>query len=175
MNSAFPRTLALLLGVACTGCVTSASVPKGAAFGPDFAEATFEMGVKDSVGFGHATNQEYRVGDVARIEDADVVKIFTWAAKKPKPFLLQAGKEVTVFAKMDRTTGAPGITSTTDNWCINASRFTPAPATRYRVVQKGSAFGSCELTVVEAQSGRVPDGLEVILFPSSDGRQQGAP
>jgi hypothetical protein len=175
MNSAFPRTLAVLLSVACAGCVTSASVPKGAAFGPDFAEATFEMGVKDSVGFGHATNQEYRVGEVARIEDADVVKIFTWAAKKPKPFLLQAGKEVTVFAKMDRTTGAPGITSTTDNWCINASRFTPAPATRYRVVQKGSAFGSCELTVVEAQSGRVPDGLEVILFPSSDGRQQGAP
>lgn len=175
MNFDFPRIVALLLGVACTGCVTSASVPKGAVFGPDFAEATFEMGVVDSVGFGHATNQEYRVGDVARIEDAGVVKIFTWAAKKPMPFLLQAGKEVTVFAKMDRTTGAPGITSTTDNWCINASRFTPSPATRYRVVQKGSAFGGCELTVVEAQSGRVPEGLDVILFPRSDGGKQDSP
>jgi len=168
MTSAPSRATAALFALACAGCVTSAPVPKGAMFGPEFAEATFEMGVADSVGFGHATNQEYRVGDVARIEDAGVVKIFTWAAKKPMPFLLQAGKEITVFAKMDRTTGAPGITSTTDNWCINASRFTPAPATRYQVVQKGSAFGACTLTVVESETGRVPVGLEVILFPPGE-------
>ena len=102
------RAAAALLALACGGCVASAPVPKGAVFGPQFAEATFELGLADTVGFGVASTQEYRVGPSAEFEEAGVVKIFTWAAKKPTPHLLEAGKPVVVFAKMNRMTGAPG-------------------------------------------------------------------
>ncbi|MBA4009849.1 MAG: hypothetical protein C0511_18990 [Hyphomicrobium sp.] len=158
------RAAAALLALACGGCVASAPVPKGAVFGPQFAEATFELGLADTVGFGVASTQEYRVGPSAEFEEAGVVKIFTWAAKKPTPHLLEAGKPVVVFAKMNRMTGAPGITSSSDAWCINRSRFTPAPATRYRVVQRGIATEGCALSVVETETGRAPAGLEVIPF-----------
>ncbi|WP_285710626.1 hypothetical protein [Erythrobacter oryzae] len=164
MNSARNRAAAALLALACAGCVASAPVPKGAVFGPQFAEATFELGLADTVGFGVATTQEYRVGATPEFEEAGVVKIFTWAAKKPAPHLLEAGKPVVVFAKMNRMTGAPGITSSSDAWCINRSRFTPAPATRYRVVQSGVATEGCALSVVEADTGRAPASLEVIPF-----------
>lgn len=165
VKSANSRAAAALVALACAGCAGSAPVPKGAVFGPQFAEATFELGLTDTVGFGVATTQEYRVGASADFERAGIVKIFTWAAKKPAPHLLEAGKPVIVFAKMNRMTGAPGITSSSEAWCINRSRFTPAPATRYRVVQRGVATEGCTLSVVETETGRPPEGLEVLPYP----------
>lgn len=148
-----------------SGCVTLAKSPEGATFGADYAEATFEMGVGDSVGLGHATTQEYRIGDVEAFEDAVTVKIFTWAAKKPSVLLVKVGEPVTIFGQMDRMFGAPGISASGNNWCTNGSRFTPRANTRYQIVQTGDARVGCVLTITESGTGKIPDDLEPILFP----------
>jgi hypothetical protein len=158
----------LIFGAALTlgGCSGAASFsPKGASFGADYAELVFELGVANTVSLGSATNQQYRISDTASWNAGRLVKIFTWAAKSPKTVLLGAGKRIYVFAQMDRMYGAPGITSSGNNTCMNGSAFTPQANTRYRIVQTGSAYGACNLAITDLTTGNEAEGVEPVLFP----------
>ncbi len=158
----------LALLVASALLLTGASspfAPKGATFGPDYAELVFELGVTDTVSLGSATNQEYSISQTADWATARLVKLFGWAAKKPKAVLLPAGKQVHVVAQMDRLSGAPGVASWANNKCLNVSAFTPQPSTRYRVRQTGSPFGACYLAIIDVATGREPQDVKKIVFP----------
>ncbi len=164
-----PTRLTLALGatVALTACNGSATfAPKGASFGADYAELVFELGVTNTVSLGSATNQQYRISDTASWDAGRLVKIFTWAAKSPKSVLLGAGKRIYVFGQMDRMYGAPGVTSSGNNYCLNGSGFTPQANTRYRIVQTGSAYGECKLAITDLTTGKEAAGVEPVLFPS---------
>lgn len=166
MKIAMRSVSAFCFAAAIAGCAGGASfAPKDAVLGPDYAEAVFELGVADTVSLGSATTQEYRISDTDQWEEGRLVKIFTWAHKSPKVLLLGADKRVYVFARMKRIYGAPGITSSGDNWCMNGSAFTPRPNTRYRIQQTGSAYGACTLTIIDAAAGEEPADVEQVLFP----------
>lgn len=139
--------------------------PKNAALGPDYAELVFELGLEDTVSMGSAKTQEYRISKTDRFHDGQLVKLFTWAARKPKSILHPAGRRIFVFGRMNRLFGAPGISSSGQNWCMNGSSFTPRPHTRYRIVQKGSPYGSCEITVTDLATGLQPQDVERVMFP----------
>lgn len=160
-----------VIAIMVAGCLLTAGLgaakpfaPKGAILGPDYAELTFELGLDDTVSMGSAKTQEYRISPSDRFDDGKTVKMFTWAAKKPKTILLPAGKQTHVFARMTRLFGAPGITSWGNNWCVNGASFTPQAGTRYRVMQKGSPYGACTLSIMLADSGQQAPGQEPVLF-----------
>jgi hypothetical protein len=158
--------LSFSTALALYGCVGTASfAPKGAALGADYAELVFELGVANTVSLGSATNQQYRISDAASWNAGRLVKIFTWAAKSPKIVLLGAGKRVYIYAQMDRMFGAPGITSSGNNTCMNGSAFTPQANTRYRIVQTGSAYGACNLAITDLTTDKEAVGVEPVLFP----------
>jgi hypothetical protein len=163
--SAAKACVLLGVSVALAGCVTRAQIPNGATAGADYAAATFELGITDTVGLGNATTQEYRIGDTQDFKQSAQVKIFTWVSKSPKEFLLRTGRTVFVFSKVDRSYGAPGISASGYNTCKNISSFAPQPFARYRVVQTGDAFNRCELQIIDLATGKRPDDLKMVLFP----------
>jgi hypothetical protein len=166
-NNLLPLGLISGAALMLSGCTGAASfAPKGAALGADYAELVFELGVANTVSLGSATNQQYRISDTASWNDGRLVKIFTWAAKSPKTVYLAAGKRVYVFAQMDRMYGAPGITSSGNNTCLNGSAFTPQANTRYRIVQVGSAYGACNLAITDLTMGKEAEGVDQVLFPA---------
>lgn len=162
-----PRLVLLLAGAALLGGASRPFAPKDARFGPDYAEVVFELGVTDTVSMGSATTQEYRISETEDWDAGRFVKLFTWAAKKPKTLLLPVGKPIYVFGQMDRMFGAPGLTSSGNNKCLNGSYFTPQPNVRYRVKQTGSPFGPCTMAVIDAATGAAPEDLRIVLFPPS--------
>lgn len=161
----FGRLVLLLVSVALVGGAGNPIAPKGSQFGPENAEVVFELGVTDTVSLGSATNQQYRVSETEDWDAGRFVKLFTWAAKKPKTVLLPAGKPVYVYAQMDRMFGAPGLTSSGNDGCMNGSYFTPQPSTRYLVKQTGSPFGPCYLSIIDVATGTEPQDLRKVLFP----------
>lgn len=161
----FGRLVLLLAGAALVGGAGNPLAPKGAKFRPDNAEVVFELGVADTVSLGSATNQQYRVSEIEDWDSGRFIKLFTWASKKPKTVLLPAGKPVYVYAQMDRMFGAPGITTSGNNGCMNGSYFTPQPNTRYRVKQTGSPYGPCFLSITDAVTGAEPQDLRKVMFP----------
>lgn len=157
--------LALLASAALAGCVSMARQPDGAVLGTDFAEATFRLGVADTVGAGRATVQEYRIGTNRDQAQARTVRIFTWANKDPRVLLLPVGQPTYVFAELRGLWGAPGITDNGTDTCRNISVFTPQPGARYEVMQAGEPTIACVLRIDDVATGAPPTGLEVLTFP----------
>jgi len=162
---AFTRLLLLVAGASLLGGASRPFAPKDARFGPDYAEVVFELGVTDTVSLGSATNQQYRISETEDWDAGRFVKLFTWVSKKPKTLLLPAGKPIYVFGHMDRMYGAPGLTNSGNDGCMNGSYFTPQPNTRYRVKQTGSPFGPCTLSINDVVTGVEPQDLRKVLFP----------
>lgn len=151
----------LACAIALSGCVSYASVPDGAVFGIDYAEATFTLGVNETVGFGSATVQEYRLSATPDYHDGETVKVFTWAAKDPKTHLLQAGENIYIMARMRDLAMSNSIS------CTVGSSFTPQANTRYNVYLRRLSHG-CRLEIREQDTGREPADLERVRFPVED-------
>jgi len=154
-------SLGCAISLVLAGCVTTAREQKGAAFGVNYAEATFRLGIDDTVGFAEATSQEYLIGNYADRNSPGRVTLFTFLNKEDKPFLLPAGEKIFVFANLSTQKGSAGYLYAED-YCRNASIFTPLANTRYDIVQSRVADQGCMLTVVEAETGAPPADLEQI-------------
>lgn len=155
------RFAGVVLGLALSlpGCVQYANAPKGASYGADFAEVTVRLGVSDTVGFGRATVQEYRVSQTASYEEGQTVKIFTWAAKQPKTHLLAVGQKVYIFARMT------DLGTSRDVLCTAGSSFVPKASGLYSATM--SRMGeACRIDIIEQETGRTPDDLERVMYPA---------
>lgn len=161
VRSAVAVTVSLTLG----GCVTMARQQDGATFGNDYAELTFVLGLEDTVGLGTATTQEYRISAEQDFDSARRVTFFNWVNKEPEQFLVPVGEPVHVFAQITGLWGAPGITSSGSNTCLNITRLVPRPNTRYRIEQRGEATQGCLLAIVDAATGAVSPEAEMVRFP----------
>ena len=167
LNATFRhRTMKVPLSRAVLALLALATSSPNAAASSDTAEAnptaTFAIGVEDTVGFGKAVTQTYRLGPSESIAASTRVKRFHWAAKEPKTVKLMQDAEVFIFATTEFLSAAPPGASSSNFTCANSVAFTPRPRTDYVVVQAVDKVRRCRLTVVDRATQLRPEDLREV-------------
>ena len=154
-----------------SGCVSVPKLPEGAVVGEDYAQATFEFGLREYSAVGAPMTQVYTVGYSDKISQSEGIIAFSKTIfssdSNPKEYVFRTNATVYIFAEMKITYGmyASGV-----NTCDNISYFTPEPFVRYQVVQNGYPSQFCSLEIIDADSGEVPSDLNRMTFdpPAKD-------
>lgn len=156
------RTVAVVFGGGIlAACAAGSDIPKTAAFGSRYAEATYLKGYKNS-GLGNASNQFYTKAYDDTCDSLRSGARFAPLSGSSKTVLLEANRRTIIYALTNnlQSGGVSVDVVINQSTCLNKVVFTPQPNTRYQIVQRRENAGSCYLEITDVSTGDVPGDVE---------------